>query len=141
MIKLKDILSESKVGYLVERPRKKGKKKRAQVIGKKSKKQPKKSTKNPILTKKYKVTSKASGKSTKKTGQEIRNLGLKRGEAVYSDFTQVYNSIGKKLKDDEKNKAKQAKKDKENADIKKASVPVKRTTKVKGKEDKVESIP
>ena len=34
VIKLKDILKESKFGHLVERPRKKGKKKRDKVVGK-----------------------------------------------------------------------------------------------------------
>ena len=87
MVKLKDILLETKFGYLVEAPTKK-----------------KEKTGNPVLDKEYKLTSKATGKEIPKTGKEIRDMGAKQGK-LYKNYPQVIKQINKNLDKQEKDKA------------------------------------
>ena len=83
MIKLKNILSESKVGYLVEKPKKKAKK-----------------TGNPALDKEYTLVRKSDNSKVKRTGASIQKLGDKRGE-IYTNYPQVVKQI-KKAEDKQK---------------------------------------
>ena len=83
MIRLKNILSESKVGYLVEKPKKKAKK-----------------TGNPALDKEYTLVRKSDNSKVKRTGASIQKLGDKRGE-IYTNYPQVVKQI-KKAEDKQK---------------------------------------
>jgi len=90
MLKLKNILKESKIGYLVEKPKKKAKK-------------PEK-TGNPVLDKTYKLISKATGKEIPKTGKQIRDIGKQSGK-LYKNYPQVIKQIAKAEDKQEKDKA------------------------------------
>ena len=87
MVKLKDILLETKFGYLVEDSKKK-----------------KEKTGNPVLDKEYKLTSKATGKEIPKTGKQIRDMGAKQGK-LYKNYPQVIKQIKKAEDKQEKDKA------------------------------------
>ncbi len=92
MIKLKDILSETKVGYLVEAKKKK------------SAKKPEK-TGNPVLDKTYTLISKASGKEIPKTGKQISDIGKKSGNR-YTNYPKIIKQIQKGLEKQETDTAK-----------------------------------
>tara|TARA_Y100000593_G_scaffold88954_1_gene172187 strand:- start:83 stop:1285 length:1203 start_codon:yes stop_codon:yes gene_type:complete len=97
MVKLKDILLETKFGHLVEDSKKK----------KSTKKKPakkKEKTGNPALDKEYKLTSKATNKEIPKTGKQIKDMGAKQGK-IYKNYPQVIKQIDKNLDKQEKDKA------------------------------------
>lgn len=99
MLKLKDILKESKVNYLVEKPSK-------------TKKQPKK-TGNPALDKEYTLIRKADNSKVKRTGAAIQKLGDQRGK-IYKNYPQVIKQI-KTAEDKQKQDASQKKSEEERA--------------------------
>ena len=94
MIRLKNILLETKFGYLSEKPKKKAKKPKAKA----------KKTGNPALDKEYTLVRKADNSKIKRTGASIQKLGDKRGK-IYKNYPQVIKQIKKAEDKQEKDKA------------------------------------
>ena len=94
MIRLKNILLETKFGYLSEKPKKKAKKPKAKA----------KKTGNPALDKEYTLVKKADNSKIKRTGASIQKLGDKRGK-IYKNYPQVIKQIKKAEDKQEKDKA------------------------------------
>ena len=113
MIKLKNLLIETKFGNLVEAPKKK-------KNPKKKAKKPEK-TGNPALDKTYKLISKATGKEIQKTGQQIRDIGDKKGK-IYKNYPQVIKQIKKAEDKQEKDKAQKKSEEEKTNKIKNTNV-------------------